>query len=231
MSKLNFVVLCKFNPTNRVLFDCIDSILEHHKDASITLIDSDSEDKSYFKQIEDRVNIIDLKNKNWMSGAIWHAYENLDFENYFFIQDSVLIKDNLDDLVDKDISSVRYFNSGDRLGGFPLIADWGQGFDTAEQRSFVSEMFKKHTPYEILPRFIGLFGPMMFCKRSVLDKLKENNFDKILPWDKITTCGMERAWGLALAQEGYDIKKNSVCGNHFRNTDETRVKKIFLGRG
>ena len=196
MNKINFVICCKFY--NNSIFDCVESILKYHKDANIIIVDSASENKDYFNKLSDVCTIENINNKNYMTGAIWHCFEKFNYDNYFFIQDSVIIKSNLSFLLEKNVCSVRYFISGDILNGFPKGNRWGQGFDNFEQKQFVQNSLTEHTEIKIPKEFTGLFGPMMFCKRHILENLKSKWFHKIIPHDKLTSCGMERAWGIAL---------------------------------
>ena len=61
-----------------------------------------------------------------------------------------------------------------------------------------------------------------------MKKLKENNFNKILPTNKNQSMSMERLFGIALQQEGCDLS-NSVQGDHFYSEMNTRnfEKKFF----
>ena len=63
-----------------------------------------------------------------------------------------------------------------------------------------------------------------------MKKLKENNFNKILPTNKNQSMAMERLFGIALRQEGYDLS-NSVQGDHSNKPLNTsNFEKIKLNR-
>ena len=90
---------------------------------------------------------------------------------------------------------------------------------------------EKHTDYKIEDDFDALFGPMLLCKREVLDTLYSNGFHKVLPKNKDHSMAMERIWGSVLKTEGYEIAgKNSIMGNFFEEIDadtaEEAVKRV-----
>ena len=46
-----FIIPCFFNGSNTSIFNCVDSILKFYKNPKIVVIDSNSPDKSYFKEL------------------------------------------------------------------------------------------------------------------------------------------------------------------------------------
>ena len=86
------------------------------------------------------------------------------------------------------------------------------------------------TDIEIQDTGVGVFGPMLFCKRTVLDKLVDLNFDKVLPETKAEEGGMERLWGSALSFLGYDISTSSIQGTHDRNKLGPKIEKYYYER-
>jgi hypothetical protein len=67
--------------------------------------------------------------------------------------------------------------------------------------------------------FSALFGPMLLCKREILDKLYKNGFSKVLPTNKDESMAMERVWGSVLYTEGYKINLHTIMGCYFRTTN------------
>ena len=62
-----FVIPCKYNPKFPFVIQLVESIREFHPTEKIVVVDSNSDDKSYFSILEKYDVIIeDVKNTNWM---------------------------------------------------------------------------------------------------------------------------------------------------------------------
>lgn len=107
-----FVIPCKYNPSFPFIKSLVAQIREFHQDEKIVVVDSDSDDKSYFDELKKYDVIIeDVKNKNWMVGAYWYAYKKYPNEDfYFFMHDSMIVKSNLDYLKNRDLTVLMSFN-------------------------------------------------------------------------------------------------------------------------
>ena len=227
-----FVLPCKFN---LAVYDSIRAIREHYPhDSEIIVIDSDSRDKKYIEHLrEDGVIVEDAYNKNFVTGAIWYAFKKFKRERYYFLHDSMILKGRLDQFNEAPAVSIRYFNSGNeiaRFGNDPFGAD-GFGFDDAVSRAWAVQQLAAHTSYVLPDLFTGLFGSALICAREVLEKLDRAGFSKILPTQKsVEDQAMERLWGIALHNEGYDIKTNTVAGNHNDNPSTALIEKAFYVR-
>ncbi len=63
-----------------------------------------------------------------------------------------------------------------------------------------------------------------------MQKLQNKNFDKILPKNKLEQMCMERLFGIAFQQEGFNVCK-SVQGENYCTSFETKnFEKIFYKR-
>jgi hypothetical protein len=232
-----FSITCRYDPANPVVLRCIESIRKHHPESPIHVVDSDSEDKSYYEQVKHLgAEVQDIGNHSLTTGNIWHTYENYpDYDFYYFLHDSMLIKDGLLDLMDAEVTALRYFRSWNGIGWSPTEHPSGDnGFVYSETFNWANSQLLAKTKYTPEPgqRFAALFGPMLMCHRSVLDRLKANGFDKIRPTTKRQSEAMERLWGMVLNLEGYDLSQLSLQGYcydpGYRETH--RLEKIFLGR-
>jgi len=226
-----FIIGCKFVAGNPVVYDCVRSIKEVYGDsAEIIVIDSDSEDKSYFSVLRDLgVVVDDAVNHHYTSGAIWYAFEKYVRDSYCFLHDSMTVKEKIDDYAKSDITSIRYFNSGRffrEYGGGLYPGEFG--FDSVEQFKWVNEQFRLHTSYSIPERFTGLYGSTSVCKRETLERLHKEGFSKVLPTNKHQDQGMERAWGIALTLGGYDLKAHTIGGDTNANPDSSIIGKVHL---
>ena len=92
-----FVISCFYDGSNNAIFNCTNSIQQHYEHPKIVVVDSDSPDKSYFNILESRsIDILDIKNKNYDTGAYWSAFKKYkNYNHYYFLQDSIKIKENL----------------------------------------------------------------------------------------------------------------------------------------
>ena len=119
-NKRVFVISCYFDGSNDAIFNSTNSILDLYDNPKIVVVDSDSPDKSYFNKIQSsNIAILDVKNKNYDTGAYWIAFNKFnDFDNYYFLQDSTIIKENLSSFENNDLTTFRYFLSIDKIGGF-----------------------------------------------------------------------------------------------------------------
>ena len=245
-----FVISCFYDGSNDAIFNCTNSILEYYENPKIVVVDSDSPDKSYFDYLKSKsIEILDVKNKNYDTGAYWLAFKKYNnYDHYYFLQDSIKIKENLSIYEKNDLTSFRYFLSMDRVGGFIIdktkknflkkLSDFFKknpkihdifGYDYIDQIDWSKEQLKK-TPYFMPKSWLSVFGPIFLCKNHVMSKLLINNFDKILPTNKIQQMCMERLFGIAFQQEGYDVS-NAIQGENFNTKFDTpKFEKIFYKR-
>lgn len=195
-----FVIPCKFNKEYPFVIQLVKDIRDYHVDDKIVVVDSDSDDKSYFKEIEKYDVIIeDVSNRNWMIGAYWHAYKKYpDEEFYFFIHDSMRVKGNMDYLKEKDLTTLMYFNRG--VGNFNT---WG-------------DRISNESKYKYNLIGMGCFGPIFFCKNKVMKRMIEMEADKFLPNSKTETGYCEGCYGFFLEEQGYDLVKCSLYGDVFQ---------------
>jgi hypothetical protein len=247
-----FILPCYFQRTNPVIINAVKSIRKFHSDSPIIVVDSGSDDKSYFKDIEPYSVIIeDINNKHYDTGAFWYVYTKYpQFDFFYCLHDSIEVYDNLLDLLNNEITSIRYFNSANIIGNRRLVVNkidflkkyffskitqnhWNYdicGFDTPEQQEWVKKEIQK-TSYWIPDFFPALFGPMMCVKKSILDKFYAHGLSSILPKNKNQQMAMERIFGIAFLLEGYNIKANSLQGDYYSaKLDSSRLDKKILQR-
>lgn len=189
-----FVIGCLYDGQDNI-FTCIDSIRTvYGNTVNIFVVDSDSPNTSYLHRLE-KVWVWPKKNVNYTTGVVWTVYDELASDEYYFLHDNVKI---VSDIRLKPTEDVKTFGSW-------ATCNWPHHrWDSQQQYQWVIDQLHGHTTlrYDGKP-FRGVFGEMLFVRRPVLDKLKEAGFDKILPTAKWQSCGMERAWGMALHLLGY----------------------------
>ena len=251
-TKKLFVIACYYDGSNNSIFECVKSIQKYYKYPQIAVIDSNSPDKSYFKKLkEKKVTVYNAKNTNYDTGAYWYAYNKFKNVNFFyFLQDSVIFKKNLSKYEKNDLTTFRYFLSLNKIGGRKFektrkniqnrihdlfVRKKGYknhdiyGFDFEKQIEWCKIKLNK-TDYFMPKVWLSVFGPIFMCKKTVMKKLYKKRFHKILPTNKLEQMCMERLFGIAFQQEGYDAS-NSIQGEHFTTPFETlNFRKKFFKR-
>ena len=70
-----FVIPCKYTSKSPII-ECVKSIRRHYPNDLIVVVDSDSDDKSYFEEVGKYDAIVeDVSNKNFVNGALWHCFK------------------------------------------------------------------------------------------------------------------------------------------------------------
>ena len=191
-----FVIACRYSDKNNYVLQLVDDIVQFHPDEEVVVVDSDSEDKSYFDILSkyDNVIIEDIQNKNWMVGAYWHAFKKYKRPFYYMLHDSMRVKENLDYLKEKDLTTLYYFNRN--------MADFND----------LKSRVDNETDYTYVDTGFGVAGPIFFCKHKLLDSIDKKGFSKILPNNKVDTGHHEGCWGFIFEAEGYDLTECSLFG-------------------
>jgi len=214
-----FVIACKWTEKSLVL-DCVNSITKTHPEEKIVVVDSNSDNKDYFKELPKNVLIADIGNNNYLEGALWYCYENYPDEEFFYlVQDSMILVGDVSDFKNKNVTTLSYF---------PYEYN-PSTYGPSAMRNFCYEQITKNTSYSFLEPRWALFGSTLYIKRSVLDILKSKGFNKILPTNKMESEAMERLWSMVLEQEGYKMTEIGIRVNTQFFTNPYFVKH-WLGR-
>ncbi len=206
-----FVIPCKYNPKFPFVIQLVQSIRKYHPTDKIVIVDSDSPDKSYFNILKQYDVIIeDVQNKNWMIGAYWYAYEKYPNEKfYYFLHDSMLVKNNLDYLKQNDLTILCYFDR--TIGNFN---SW-------------SERINLETKYSYNQFGLGCYGPIFLCKNKVMKRMFEMGANKLLPKSKEETGYCEGCYGFFLEEQGYNLKECALYGDVLENESPSGRSGIF----
>jgi hypothetical protein len=221
-----FALVCRYDPSRPVVIAAVESLRRHHPDAEIVVVDSDSPDKSYFEPLARLgVHVEDARNRHYEAGALWHVYDKFARDFYFFLHDTMLVTANLDHLRRHEVSGFMYWE--DWNGCRPDHVSTGRRLLAASDYPFLDE------------GFYMVFGGMLFCRRSVLDRLRARGFHRVLPDDKVGSCAMERLFGIALHHEGLSslIPRNFLSRwagceqvDGYQVTRTPLMTKVWLGR-
>ena len=209
-----WVIPCKYDGRPLVQ-ECVKAIREHHDDPHILVVDSASEDKSYFDDLD--CIVADWENRNYPHGAYAKAYREFDYDHYWLWQDTLLVEQNLDEYV-SDFTSVAWFRQS-----------WGWNEDGTPLEEWAEPLMERHLGYGIPEQMSGVAGPAMCVSRRALDDLAP--VFGILPETKWEMCAMERVWGIAAAAAGYDPRR-SILGEMtgFWNFGPGPVRKLVGDR-
>jgi hypothetical protein len=200
-----FVIPTKYSTKSNFILQLCEDIRKYHPDEKIVIVDSDSKDKSYFKDVlKYDVILEDIKNKNWSIGAFWHVFKKFPNEDfYYFINDSMRVKSNLDIYKKNPLTILCYFDRN-----FAYHNGWGRK---------ISRKYRKPYVYEGL----GVYGPIFFCKNEVMRKLLQNGVDKFMPKNKKQLWYCEGAYGFFLEDLGFELKKCALFGDVIENESAT----------
>jgi hypothetical protein len=196
-----FVIPCKYCLDNDFITPLVGQIRHYHPDEPIVVVDSNSSDKSYFDKVKDFGAVVeDVGNANWMIGAYWHAFKKYPNEEfYYFLHDSMKVKDNLDTFKNRDLTIIAYFNRG-----------VSASFNAWNYRIERETLYPKDS---INTGGMGVYGPIIMCKNKVFKSLLDKKVDLLLPSNKAETGFLEGAYGLILEAEGYNLVDCSLYGD------------------
>jgi len=203
-----FVIACKFDKKRNFIYQLVDDIRKYHAEEKIVIVDSNSDDKSYFelKDMYPNVEILDVENLNYHVGAYWIAYNQFPDEDfYYFLHDSMRVKANLDFLKEKDFTNFAYFP-----------------YANGDNDSLSVDEILTKTPYSIPSSGLAIQGPIFFVKNKIMKIFKSKGVDKILPTYSehsvnkvgVSAYSMEGAYSIFFVNEGYDIASNSLIGDY-----------------
>lgn len=195
-------------------------------DKEICLIDTGSTDEESLKLLDEiknkkifsklSIQILKTPYKGYDSGAYIYAMKNINSDKYYFIQDSISIKnkDFFDDidkkLKDNTVVGFIYFDSN--------------FYENQEQINFCTSKFG------VKDFDLGIFGPMFAITKNDVNKiLKDLNY---LPSNKNEQCAMERCWSALFKSK--NIQVEFLDGNHNGTTFERNgykyIDKKFANR-
>lgn len=208
------------NVVDRYIVEAVGSARRLMPDEPVLVVDSDSPDRSYMNLLPAEVEVADVKNRGYATGAYWWAYHNRPADFYYLFHDNLYIRADLTHLKERPVTAVRWFP----------MPDAGWGYDEADKplEDWAHSVWPE--PY---PDFNGVFGPMLAVQRTVLDDLADLGFDQVLPVNKWQECAMERLWGVALAELGYDVTDGALQGEmrgYFDDHPSDLVHKVLGGR-
>lgn len=216
------VIPCKFDRIRPVVVECVRRLREHNPEVDVLVVDSDSEDQTYFAEVLALgATVTVLGNRNYASGAYAWAYrtsEQRDADEFWLLADSLMV--NAPIKTTGDLTTVRWFQNS-----------WGWDEDGTPLQVWGGEQLAR-LGLPLPGQFRGVFGPMWFCTRQVMVDLEDIGYFDLLPTTKCEQSALERVTGIVLEHLGYDVT-NSLQGqhvDHFGAYDESVVAKLNMAR-
>jgi hypothetical protein len=193
------ICICSKYP-NLYLYTCIENLYKHqiNKDPekiyNIHVIDSDSSDLIYYKDIErdfPRVNLHFIKNKNYEYGAWKHIYMKYPQYNIFFcIQDTICINKYIDLNVLNNNTAMIFFDHAGYYSdppakpfGLEVLRDSNLSYETIIDVTFT---MAQHNCFIVKNNII----------KDIFNHLT------IPPNNKIDACSYERIFGIYFIAKG-----------------------------
>ncbi len=216
-----FVIPCKYDPAKPFVQECVKRVREHHPEADILVVDSASAEQSYTAAMMSlRATVAFTGNRHFGPGA--YAYANWywkGYDTYYLIQDSVFLNAPLPET----FGTARWFADPP--------TPWGQNEDGSSLRAWGQHALNL-MGIECPDSYRGVFGPIWWGPRKMMDDLARVGFWNCLPTTKWEACAMERVTGIVLEHLGYDVTQ-SLQGqhiDHFGDYDESVLKKVYGDR-
>ena len=202
-----FILSCKYMPHSPVR-KSVDSILKHHPNEKIVIVDSQSDNHDYheFFSEYDTVEVLYNVNKYRTPGAFYEACKRYPDEPYYVnIHDSVMIKKPLNKFIDSDDEFTTFGYFHDTLH-----------VETRHEYQYMKKVFN-NTKY-FLPNpstnFVACFGPLYIIKNSMMKRLMGSGIlENLKSVSKIEDQTYERIMGLLAEQEGYNPIDYNIEGD------------------
>jgi hypothetical protein len=169
------------------------------------LIDTGSTEPESIKYFNDLDCIKARIKGGYAVGAYEYAYRKFKADNYFFMQDSMMIKkeDFIEDFENKGsvVAWLRFFYAPEH------------GID-----------YLNKIPGDSVPEY-AIFGPIFYATKEAMDTLNEKGLFPPIPVNKDEAIASESGYGLAFHRAGIEVSHVEEMDN--QRIDETRDYKMF----
>lgn len=207
-----FVIPCKYFD-GCWIEDAVRAVKLHHPTARVLVVDSDSQDKTYFDKVKDLgAEVADIANKNYEIGAFWHAVKTYDDDHYVLMQDSIMFNEPIDNIIarTKWLTPFMYFFEPS-FGNFNNI-------ETDKWVSRVNEFLGDylHLPTDRNVNYLGAFGTNFIASRAMVDQMLAKRLDQVfLPTSKSDSWVSERICGIIATQAGVNLLEESFYTDEY----------------
>lgn len=181
---------------------CYKNVLSLHNqipEAKMVVVNNNSTKKEYLDKLPSTITVEDnIYPNSYEAGALFHAYNKYDFENYFLIQDSIEMFDcfEIKDYVEKDYNFILALN---------LFCPAAHMTTTAH-KDYMKNNFKSLSSCMYLKA--GIATNSFIAKKVYIQKIIDAGYFTIenLPKSKLGSECWERVFGLAFSKSGFDLK-------------------------
>lgn len=207
-----FVVPCKY-VSNSPIRECVESIVKHHPEQKILVVDSFSDDDSYLQELESipQVIIHDEKNDQYPVGAWLKAVKRYPDEDvYVMVHDSCVINAPLTKFIEGEGEGYVFKYFWDRI----LASSYMNGFISYYDDILDNTKYRKPDYHE---KIYGASYQMFMMKNSMVKRVLDSGvFDDDHFYLKTKTHDnvWERLLGIIMSQEGCCPSKYNLSGIH-----------------
>ena len=218
------IVIATNNGKNH-LIELLANINEINPKCGVCIIDTlsiEQESLDFLVQLKEKnpykfsLQIHQTPYKGFDSGAYMYAINNIKAERFYFLQDSIRIKD------------LEFFNNIDKKLNtgtvVPLITFPSNYYDNAEQIEFC---LRNLGAFEFTQ---GIFGPMFAITYEDSQKIDKKHL--VWPTNKSLQQGLERGWGVIFDINNFNIDPLEGNYDYYKliNDQYSQFKKIFNQR-
>jgi hypothetical protein len=212
-----FVIPLKYDGRDYIV-DLVASIRAANHEDRIVIVDSGFGNYDYIPKLhgyDTEINLV--KNRHYIDGAVWWAYEHYPQEDFFYVlHDSMKVHASLE-----RFKSQRFSN---------IMALEGWIHDNPEQTAYIQACAAK-LGFSYNVNHSGLFGITFHCQRNVLEELEQIGLNKILPTNRIEMQGSERLWGFVLKHIGIDVQETAIIKKfEYPPNDPGTLQKFIINR-
>jgi hypothetical protein len=215
------IIIATNNGKNH-LKEILSVIDEINPECGVSIIDTQSSDQEsidFLNQIQEKnpykfnLQVYQTPYRGFDSGAYMYAINNIQADRFYFIQDSLRIK---------DLSIFKNIDSKLKPGTVvPLITFPANMYDSQEQVDFCLKNFGKAEFSQ------GIFGPMFAIMNEDAQKIDKKYL--VWPTNKMLQMGLERGWAVIFDMYSFNI--DPLEGNYdyqkLIKDQYTQFKKII----
>lgn len=183
---------------------CVESIRKFHPEEPIVIVDSMSEDKSYYDFFADdeKVHILDNCNPNRVPGSFYQTIKHFPNEpHYVSIHDSLILKKSIQKFIDdnSEFTTFAYFHD----------AAWSEDrYEYEYMRRVFGTAYEPPSPGS---PFVSSFGPMFIIKNPLMKRIYDTGaFERMTSNSKVDDQIFERLMGILAEKEGYYPPQHSI---------------------
>lgn len=170
---------------------CLESTKHLSIPFDIYIVDSCSDDKSYFEIAKEYGTILQ-NNKNWELGAFWKVIDNINnidkYTHYLLLQDSMYFKSDLELNFSEDfVYTYTKYRGWEHAVGFDRLPE--------------AQIFQSETGINVsINDFIMFQCSLFLCKSEHIKQLENINFRKFIPLNKQGSECAERIMGIVFKE-------------------------------